>query len=483
MTISSHGQNSFPAIHVSQEIALFLFEIFFERNYQSNLLFYKGQLIQDYIAGKACNNVVLAIFAFASLLRFYNPFQVGYIKVSWTSQSLENSRFEGDCWASVERLPLPGDEDEDDSPTTVSFCLDKNGSLSALPGQEKQLSFNSVLVMVQGLWWECQQFARSIHSKKGSPAQWTATYCSLDQRLQSLPCQIGEHGQPILLQPINEAPPRDLSRTFSLKYMYELCLLYLYSSVVPVLSCRREEPFFSRSLLQLAAEQAWERCKTMTAMTEQYLSTKAPISKLWSIVGYGAYVCVAVQLRRYHALGSLTQLEFQRALTNFRLTSELCRYWIHLRPISEDMERQFAESRTLTGLHEVEKDIGNRQDKPDSLIDHRNSDTSPALSSFIRSYVASNDKRSNHVGEGTPLSTSSGVADQSKVVVPQDQRVVSTTIAGPTGEDGTTEDPSDTDCEMRLNTIWWDQSPGVLGELFGNEFLLLNDINNAMYID
>jgi hypothetical protein len=67
MTISSHGQNSFPAIHVSQEIALFLFEIFFERNYQSNLLFHKGQLIQDYIAGKACNNVVLAIFAFASL--------------------------------------------------------------------------------------------------------------------------------------------------------------------------------------------------------------------------------------------------------------------------------------------------------------------------------------------------------------------------------------------------------------------------------
>ncbi|XEU94900.1 hypothetical protein FSHL1_000184 [Fusarium sambucinum] len=394
--------------------------------------------------------------------------------------SMENSRFEGDCWASVEGLPLPADED--DYLATVSYCLDKNGSLRALSGPGKQLGFNSVLVMVQGLWWESQQFVRSIHAKKGSPAQWAATYYSLDQRLQSLPYQLGEYRKHVLFQPINETPSRERSRTFSLRYMYELCLLYLYSSVVPVLSCRWQEPVFSRSMLQLAAEQAWEHSKTMTTMTEQYISSKAPISKLWSIVGYGAYVCVSVQLRRYHALGSLSHLELQGPLTNFRLTSELCKYWSHLRPMSENLERQFAESRTLVGLREAEKDVGQRQHNADSLTEQRDPGDSPALSSHIRSYVVSNDKRSNEVGDGSHISRSSTVTNQSEGIVPGEQRDESAAMAGQTNGHVITEDPSDTDCEMGMNTVWWDQSPGVLGELFGSDFLMLNDMSNYAYL-
>lgn len=86
-------------------------------------------------------------------------------------------------------------------------------------------------------------------------------------------------------------------------------------------------------MLQLAAEQAWEHSKKMTEMTEQYISSKASVSKLWPIVGYGAYVCAAVQLRRCLALGLLHHSQIQSTRINLRLAAELCRYWTHLQPV------------------------------------------------------------------------------------------------------------------------------------------------------
>lgn len=48
-------------------MALYLFEIYFERHYQADLLFLKHQVIADYQTGTACDYVVLAVMAFAAL--------------------------------------------------------------------------------------------------------------------------------------------------------------------------------------------------------------------------------------------------------------------------------------------------------------------------------------------------------------------------------------------------------------------------------
>jgi hypothetical protein len=129
------------------------------------------------------------------------------------------------------------------------------------------------------------------------------------------------------------APTPDLARVLSLRSIYELCLVYLYSSVVPTLSCRRETPRFSQPMLQQAAEQAYEHSLIITSMAKQYLSSRASASKLWPIVGYSAYVCAAVQLRRCLATGGLDQAWYERNKTNLQITSELGKYWMTLKPL------------------------------------------------------------------------------------------------------------------------------------------------------
>lgn len=178
-----------------------------------------------------------------------------------------------------------------------------------------------------------QQFVRSVHGNHGSPSEWATKYCSLDQRLEDLPSRMADCEQHVLAGGVTRPPSAELSRIFSLKYIYELCLIYLHSSVVPVLSCRTKTPNFSRSMLRLAAEQAWEHSTKMTTMTEQYLSWKAPVSKLWPMVGYGAYVCAAVQLRRCLALGLLNHQWLERTKVHLHLTGELRKYWMTLQPL------------------------------------------------------------------------------------------------------------------------------------------------------
>ena len=53
--------------HVADEVALFLIEIYFERHYQANLLFYKQSFIDDYLSQRLPGYISKAVFAFASM--------------------------------------------------------------------------------------------------------------------------------------------------------------------------------------------------------------------------------------------------------------------------------------------------------------------------------------------------------------------------------------------------------------------------------
>lgn len=122
-------------------------------------------------------------------------------------------------------------------------------------------------------------------------------------------------------------------RIFSLTYLYHLCVVYLHSSVVPVLSCTTQNLPISRAMIRLSAEQAWEHSVSLTTMTDQFIAGKAAISKSWAVVGYGAYVCAAIQLRRLLALGVLTHQRLQDTKVHLHLTGELSKYWMTLRPL------------------------------------------------------------------------------------------------------------------------------------------------------
>ncbi|KAM5353719.1 hypothetical protein ACJ41O_000369 [Fusarium nematophilum] len=399
--------------------------------------------------------------------------------------SLENSRFQADCWTCVEGRPLPSDDT--DSAGTLACCFDENGSIVA-QDQGVQLGLNAVLVMLQGLWWESQRFVRSIHGGRGTPEEWAAKYCSLDQRLQSVPDQLARYRPPILGTPESRMPPGDMSRAFSLIYIYELCMLYLHSSIVPVLSCRTQTPSLSRSMLRLAAEQASERSRRMITMTEEYISSKAEISKLWPIVGYGAYVCTAVQLRRCLALGLLNDAWIQRTRVNLQLAGELCKYWTHLRPLFEDMERQFVQATVLAGHVSTGRAQEHGQNVGDSLIDKQSCHTSPELSSHIRTYIAGNDDilgtdrpedheapQTHRPREAAGLDdqiASPRLLDSQSVPVAADQRASAEV-------DSTSVDPGDDGWEgTRPDPIWWNQDPGMFSELFGSGYHFLDDLGN-----
>ncbi|KAJ4175508.1 hypothetical protein NW767_015761, partial [Fusarium falciforme] len=63
--------------------------------------------------------------------------------------SLQNSRFQVDCWADVNGHPLPADGDNS-SAGSFTYFLDKNGGLVS-PDNGAKVGFNSVLIVVQGL--------------------------------------------------------------------------------------------------------------------------------------------------------------------------------------------------------------------------------------------------------------------------------------------------------------------------------------------
>ena len=59
--------DSIEDAHVAEEVALFLIEIYFERHYQADLLFYKQSFVDDYVSQRLPGCISLAVFAFASM--------------------------------------------------------------------------------------------------------------------------------------------------------------------------------------------------------------------------------------------------------------------------------------------------------------------------------------------------------------------------------------------------------------------------------
>lgn len=266
--------------------------------------------------------------------------------------SHENAKFQIDCWADVMGCLLPGDG-VDGSPTVPTRCLGHNGLIQNLgPTQHtSSIGFNTALIIIQGLWyvylsrpstqvpsdkrhrWEIQQFVRAVQVNSGSPTERVSEYCSLSKRLEELPDKATEFTQYERGKETSRSGSADQAGAFSLTYLYRLCAVYLHSCMVPVLSCSRQAPFISRAMIRLAAEQAWEHSVSMSTMAEHLIARRAAISKSWAIVGYGAYVCAAIQLRRFLALGVLTHQRLQETKVHLHLTGELSKYWMTLQPI------------------------------------------------------------------------------------------------------------------------------------------------------
>lgn len=181
--------------------------------------------------------------------------------------------------------------------------------------------------------WEVQQFVQTVSINYVSPTERSSEYCSLSKRLDELLGKMAEYTQYELANEFSRPSLADQARAFSLTYLYHLCVVYLHSCMVPVLSCSRQTPVISRAMIRLAAEQAWEHSVSMTTIAEQFVARKAAISKLWAVVGYGAYVCAAIQLRRFLALGVLTHQRLQETKVHLHLTGELSKYWMTLQPL------------------------------------------------------------------------------------------------------------------------------------------------------
>lgn len=150
---------------------------------------------------------------------------------------------------------------------------------------------------------------------------------NLEERLHDLHASMDERVQYFSSSGETSTSSTTLGQVFSLNFTYHLCFCYMCSALVPILSCGIQVPTLPKRLLRLAAEQAWKHSSIMVDMTEHFLSRKGVISKLWPIVGYGAYVCTVIQLRCFFALRSLTVARLKRCENLLCLTGELKNYW------------------------------------------------------------------------------------------------------------------------------------------------------------
>lgn len=233
-------------------------------------------------------------------------------------------------------------------------CVGKDGLLQDLCSTREicSVGFKTALIIIHGLWcvylhpsmgshspshrchrWKVQQFARIVHTDCGTPSEAASEYCFLSKRLEEFPDTMAEYIDYKCYRDPSRSDSADQACTFSLAYLYHLCVVYLQSCMVPVLSCSQKTPFVSRDMIRHAAEQAWEHSVFMWSMAEHFIARKKAISKSWAIVGYGAYVCAAIQIRRCLALGVLTHQRLQELKVHLRLTGELSKYWMTLRPL------------------------------------------------------------------------------------------------------------------------------------------------------
>ncbi|KAH7002617.1 hypothetical protein EDB80DRAFT_578829 [Ilyonectria destructans] len=425
--------------------------------------------------------------------------KLGCFWACWLTKcaSHQNARFQTNCWADVAGCPLPVDNAEDSS-LGFTHYLDQGGSILEIGGTSRglKLGFNATLVVTQGLWWEVQQFVPSLQQGNRSPSNWGSELLLLDQKLESLYDQMNASLRYDQSRAGTRNNPRYLGRLFSLNYLYHLCVSYLHSSLVPVLSCSMRTPNISRSMLRLAAEQALKHSTIMTNITEHFLTQRTAISKLWPIVGYGAYVCAAIQLRYFLALGILTEERLERTRVHLKLVGELKEYWKTLQPLHVDMEQQFSQAQTII-LKQENGDVRNHN-SDDEVVCLTNTLNVPLSPNYISTYVSDDSKGQlqdqdiplepapvNPTGIPSPLET----APASEVQLPParfqmadfssaaEMPMVSNDSVGSEPAEGAFKASVSTE---REDSIWWSQDPDSLGEVFSHGFCFLNELGFEM---
>ncbi|KAH7129129.1 hypothetical protein EDB81DRAFT_808764 [Dactylonectria macrodidyma] len=591
---SPANSDNWQGVSLSNEVALLLAEIYFERYYEAELLFHKQRFLRDHDAGKLPSYISLAVFAFASLFLTQVPggltegeigvseiaradwsaigqrwaeqasqgalmhadkpcmenvqacqtlalfwfarsetvrtnmhtgvahrtcrlLQFGQTKKQWPTNSTidqqlrlgcfwacwltqcasqENAQFRTTCWADVAGCPLPLDN-ADDSALGFTHCLDKEGTILEIGNASSglKLGFNASLVVTQGLWWEVQQFVQSLQQGGCGPSQWASKILLLDQKLESLYDRMDPSLRYDLSSPGTGNTPRHLGRQCSLNYLYHLCVAYLHSSFVPVLSCSMQTPKISRSVLRLAAEQALKHSTIMTNISQHFVAQRTAVSKLWPIVGYGAYVCAAIQLRYFLALRILTVERLERAKVHLKLVGELSDYWKTLKPLHANMKQQFSQAQTIISQSAHGPD-GNRtsDDEVVCLTNRLDAALSP---DYISTYVSDDGNRDlqSHGMQSTPtlvnptatpalitapnseVQLSPARLQMADISNPTESLAISNDVAVSKGAGGVS---GACDSAMREDSIWWSQDPDSLGEVFSQGFCFLNELGFEM---
>ncbi|KAH7064329.1 hypothetical protein BKA63DRAFT_525206 [Paraphoma chrysanthemicola] len=419
----------------------------------------------------------------------------------WLTQCAShiNARFRSDCWAEVLDCPLP--ESTQPYPRKLGErYVDNAGSVyeRGIVGRTSRLDFHACLVIIHGLWWEVQHLVFTMQENRQPLYDPTPKIYALDERLHDLHASMDDLVRYFSSTVKTSTNSTTLSRIFSLNFTYHLCLCYMYSALVPILSCGIQVPTLPKRLLRLAAEQAWKHSSIMVDMTEHFLSRKGVISKLWPIVGYGAYVCAAIQLRCLLALGSLTMARLKRCESLLRLIGELKNYWGNVSSLHTQADEQFAKAREFLNADE---DLANEaQISPDDLA---HAIVSPATSmsthwrTSISTYIADEEHNQPLVHEQQNESRQLRSGDMPEATEREPSANIEETVPLPLQSKSPAEAPHATQSwpiqqstptseilhdhifpqtqQSALNDVaWWEQVPDAFADLFGQDFHAAN---------
>lgn len=151
------------------------------------------------------------------------------------------------------------------------------------------------------------------------------------------------------------------------------------------------------------------------------------------------------------------------------------------------MERQFFHARRLINSRSVALSQCDTEFASDGapLTDDRPAE----LSTHIRIYAASNDSIPGS-GAQEGQSTADGVIVTPPVSDAQNASIPSSGFSGPIAFT-TTDQPSvssgdeipvGSSLDLRVEPIWWNQSPDILGDMFSYDFFLPNSISSSQNI-
>ncbi|KAK5991691.1 hypothetical protein PT974_07724 [Cladobotryum mycophilum] len=560
------------AVQLSQEVAMFLIDVYFDRHYQAHLLFNKKDFTANFLNHKVPKFVLLSVFAFASLFfdsnltkspcRNITPITMsgtdwptvgrqwanqasqmtlmnadkpclehvqacqsilchlkkldGYIKSAAddifpaiahrtccllrldqfegyaSAEDARNARFHGTCWNDLAFCPLPSDSDEfQDDVQGQQICFNARGHLHDRSGAQNPFLLGTYksMIIIYGIWWEIQDFVQNARPNRLEAQAWISRLYELDKKLQDFYEATSEDVR-YVTNASQTAPPTNTFWAFCVTYFYHLCVFYLHSSVVPALSGTSQRPVFSKQFMRLSAEQALQHCTTVTNMTSHFLSTDPDLSKLWAIVGYGASVCLATQLRYFVAIRALDTERLQQAHVHLKLTTGLKRYWAPLRDIASGMERVFSHASLLAtpvprSRMQMEIRIPNPSQDLENLVSKGPAQDIPAgdIYTYVPDEEGTNHPRERHdkrhsYSLATPTMEHTAEAQGGigglDDMVGRNQMVLPSHAHNPEHLGMTPLDPE---------SIWWDQDPVALANFPGNTSLLsdIMDLQMEMY--